>query len=702
MSKITAYSPLTSPQPDDVLVIVDVHDASMAPTGTDKKITVASLGVPAWYNVKSAAYGAKGDGTTDDTSALQAALTAARAAGGGVVYVPAGTYLASQSLQIGSNTTLVGDGIGVTTLRCKAASLSSFTQVGSNTGSPLLVNYGSTTASRIQVGPGITFDGNQANAGTLNTGYSPDAPECSPVALWSASLCTVQGIEVINQIGYGIYLNLCTDSSVTGNRVLSGGGSALGTNQQDGIHLNGGSQIRVENNDVDTGTGTAGDDGIALAILSGTATDINITGNMVRSAVNGIRVALNGGSAGNLNITGNTVYASLDGNGVNITSNTTGQTITGLAVTGNVIRNLGAVSTLAYGISVEAPCNGVTIAGNTMKDFQDATGSIGVYVVNGTGAGTCTNVTVEGNTITGLTGYLGIEIGGSGAAMGVTHFSVTGNVCDLSTATASNNPAGVGVYASTYGSITGNTLIGNSDSGSVAVYLSNGTTKVSVVGNNALNFGYGCLESGTGTQDQNSIGLNSFQGCTTALSLLGQSTASMDAQEAPGQIVTEQAAFPNSTKTLTANTSAQALFNVSSSGQLNIKIGVWFFECEFDLTSLSASTHTVEFGLGGTATVNAIKYHAMTNTGAAGTLAAWNSLIVTSASATALMAAGTSTTFQGLIRGIIRISAAGTLIPQVTQLTNGAAAVVGANSWFKIGPIDQQYGITALYTGNWT
>jgi hypothetical protein len=51
-------------------------------------------GITDWLNVRSPEYagGAKGDGTTDDTAALQAALATVPAAGG-VVYLPAGTYL---------------------------------------------------------------------------------------------------------------------------------------------------------------------------------------------------------------------------------------------------------------------------------------------------------------------------------------------------------------------------------------------------------------------------------------------------------------------------------------------------------------------------------------------------------------------------------------------------------------------------------
>ncbi|HTY27934.1 MAG TPA: glycosyl hydrolase family 28-related protein, partial [Mycobacterium sp.] len=49
---------------------------------------------PQVHNVRSVLYGggAKGDGVTDDTLAIQAAVTAAINAGGGIVYLPEGTY----------------------------------------------------------------------------------------------------------------------------------------------------------------------------------------------------------------------------------------------------------------------------------------------------------------------------------------------------------------------------------------------------------------------------------------------------------------------------------------------------------------------------------------------------------------------------------------------------------------------------------
>ena len=63
----------------------------------------------AWYSVRD--YGATGDGATDDTAAIQAAINACATAGGGVVYFPYGTYVASQLTINGQdNVQLVGGG----------------------------------------------------------------------------------------------------------------------------------------------------------------------------------------------------------------------------------------------------------------------------------------------------------------------------------------------------------------------------------------------------------------------------------------------------------------------------------------------------------------------------------------------------------------------------------------------------------------
>ncbi|WP_429216525.1 glycosyl hydrolase family 28-related protein [Kitasatospora sp. MAP12-9] len=66
----------------------------------------AATGSLDWLSVKD--YGALGDGATDDTAAVQSALNAAAAAGGGTVYFPVGKYLVTPAngnpaLTVGGN-----------------------------------------------------------------------------------------------------------------------------------------------------------------------------------------------------------------------------------------------------------------------------------------------------------------------------------------------------------------------------------------------------------------------------------------------------------------------------------------------------------------------------------------------------------------------------------------------------------------------
>jgi hypothetical protein len=62
------------------------------------------------FNVRGAPFSATGDGRTDDTRAIQAALDAALEAGGGVVQVPAGVYLVKTHLVVPAGVALAGVG----------------------------------------------------------------------------------------------------------------------------------------------------------------------------------------------------------------------------------------------------------------------------------------------------------------------------------------------------------------------------------------------------------------------------------------------------------------------------------------------------------------------------------------------------------------------------------------------------------------
>jgi len=88
-------------------------------------IVAANPSTPTWINVKASPYNAAGNGSTDDTAAIQAAVNALAAAGGGVLYIPPGNYKVTSTITWTANKSLriLGDGANATSIqRASAAS----------------------------------------------------------------------------------------------------------------------------------------------------------------------------------------------------------------------------------------------------------------------------------------------------------------------------------------------------------------------------------------------------------------------------------------------------------------------------------------------------------------------------------------------------------------------------------------------------
>lgn len=94
------------------------------------------------YNVKNPAYGAVGDGVTNDQTAIAAAHAAAVAAGGGIVFFPKGTYLITTAIVWSPLVSIVGVGMDLSIITMNAAAEKTLRFTAANTsGTPTLV-YG--------------------------------------------------------------------------------------------------------------------------------------------------------------------------------------------------------------------------------------------------------------------------------------------------------------------------------------------------------------------------------------------------------------------------------------------------------------------------------------------------------------------------------------------------------------------------------
>ncbi|MFD8072147.1 glycosyl hydrolase family 28-related protein [Streptomyces sp. NPDC059718] len=130
-----AYSMIAFYGPSDVATVyVDfgLPNGRMLMSATDLGASITDLETNKaekselpYFNVKL--QGAVGNGTADDSSAIQAAINAASALGGGTVYVPSGTYKISTPLIMATKVQLVGDGKGASVLSAPANDLITFT-----------------------------------------------------------------------------------------------------------------------------------------------------------------------------------------------------------------------------------------------------------------------------------------------------------------------------------------------------------------------------------------------------------------------------------------------------------------------------------------------------------------------------------------------------------------------------------------------
>ncbi len=152
--------------------------------GTDKTLLEAfgaTTGLV--YNVQAPEYGAVGDGVANDQAAIQAAIADAAAAGGGIVFFPAGTYLTTSVIDLNNTISYIGVGADKSIVTVNSASGNVFRlTAASSLDSPFLIQ-------------GLTLQSSQANASSQL--YLNAACRCvvSRCVFGGSSLSTGSGIE---------------------------------------------------------------------------------------------------------------------------------------------------------------------------------------------------------------------------------------------------------------------------------------------------------------------------------------------------------------------------------------------------------------------------------------------------------------------------------------------------------------------------
>ena len=163
-----------------------------------------------------------------------------------------------------------------------------------------------------------------------------------------------------------------------------------------------------------------------------------------------------------------------------------------------------------------------------------------------------------------------------------------------------------------------------------------------------------------------------------------------------GAVLVDQYMLQQATYTLTSQTAAQKLFGVSTNGAVTLVPGTYEFDCVFSLSSMSSSSGSFGFALGGGATFT--QYWWSSANKATLATAASGQVTYNTAANTALVTANTNTVAFARCGGVVIVTVGGTVIPQVS-LGVAAAAVVGVGSYFKIRALG---GAAATSSGNWS
>ncbi len=261
-------------------------------------------------------------GARDDSAAIQGAIDAAARQGGGVVTLPAGTFLVSSHLVLRSNVTLRGVG-PATVIKAGPGLMAAQGPAG---GYPVITTDGAVNVTIADLTADQSGGTLQGNAPARLTAYAVEGRDSQDVV--------IDGVHVRNPFTYSIAIVGSADFCIENSTVKAGQPGRY--SQLDGIHILDSSYGRVINNVVQSG-----DDGLVAHTIGASVHDVLYANNKVYGgpADDGFKLAVGSYSVYNIQILHNDFYGSAAGIEAAYYDGGTG-TVRNISISENYIHNL--------------------------------------------------------------------------------------------------------------------------------------------------------------------------------------------------------------------------------------------------------------------------------------------------------------------------------------------------------------------------
>lgn len=387
------------------------------------------------FNVRS--YGAVGDGTTDDQEAIQAAIDACATAGGGEVYIPAGTWRIEDELEARDYISIVGDGMDQTIIEPHWEAVKSAIKTDTN-------------ETRDAANPHVGFHMRDLTIECENADYTSYSTNVKGIYIKYMQDCTFTRVRVNNSWGSAFGIDFLVRVSLT-NCIADGSGAGLtdpdteyggngfgigmgfGVDQE--VNIVGCHAINCNNNGYLFEAQTAGINGRY----------VNVTGCTGNANYRNVRIS----GVENINISG-CLFEESDAEGIYISGSTFKSTVAPakISIVGTQVSDSGSdgialsVADLSAGVvPLDIVISGCVIKGNTDHGIQidgcDRTMISGNMIFGNGGGGDngillnpsrdIDNLAIKGNQIYANSGY-GIRMGATGAgSLDINNCIIQGN-----------------------------------------------------------------------------------------------------------------------------------------------------------------------------------------------------------------------------------------------------------------------------------